>query len=205
MFELPIPKTDRDVPTQYEYDYWKSREKRIFYVDDNLIDAEESIALEISKSIINLNFEEKDIVKDDLKPIYVFINTCGGDAFTSNCLCDVIKASRIPVITVAMGKAMSAGFDIFISGHKKYAFPHSQLLVHSGSAEFGGTAEQMAEFQKNYKKMLEESKKYVLANTEIPESVFSKNSKKDWYLTSDELVKYKVVDGLITDLSVLFE
>ena len=50
-------------------------------------------------------------------------------------------SSRIPIITVAMGAAMSAGFIIFLSGHKKYAFKHSQLLVHSGSAGFHGTAE----------------------------------------------------------------
>ena len=193
-----------EIPTPCEYDYWKLREKRIFYIDDSFIDPDDSIALELSKTIINLNFEEMGIAKDELKPIYLFVHTGGGDTFSSNALCDVIKASRIPIITIAMGKTMSAGFDIFIAGHKKYAFPHSQLLVHSGSAEFGGTAEQMADFSKNYKKMLEESKRYVLENTEIPESVFNKNSKRDWYLTSEELIKYKVVDGLITDLSTLF-
>lgn len=204
---IALPKLGKtsEIPEPYEYDYWKLREKRIFYIDDSFIDPDDSIALALSKSIINLNFEEISIAKDELKPIYLFIHTCGGDAYSSNALCDVIKASRIPIITVAMGRTLSAGFDIFIAGHKKYAFPHSQLLVHSGNAEFGGTAEQMAEFQKNYKKMQEESKKYILENTEIPETVFNKNSKKDWYLTSEELIKYKVVDGIITDLSTLFE
>ena len=47
---------------------------------------------------------------------------------------------------------MSAGFLIFLSGKKRYAFSHTSMLVHSGSAAFQGTAEQIEEAQKNYKK-----------------------------------------------------
>ena len=161
--------------------------------------------LELSKTIMRLNFEEKDIPKDELKPIYILIHCFGGDLEQSNFMCDLIKSSRIPIITVAMGAAMSAGFLIFISGHKRYAFPHSQLLVHSGSAQLAGTAEQIEEAQKNYKKTLDEMKKYILENTQIDEKTFNSNRKKDWYLTAEELIKYNVVDGLITDLSTLFE
>jgi ATP-dependent protease ClpP protease subunit len=48
-------------------------------------------------------------------------------------------------------------------------------------------------------------KKYILENTEIDEKTFNKNRSKDWYLSADELVKYKVVDELITDISTLFQ
>ena len=73
--------------------------------------------------------------------------------------------------------------------------------MHSGSAGFQGTAEQIEEAQKNYKKQLSEMKSYILTRTNIDEKVFNKNKAKDWYLTAEELEKYSVVDKLITDFS----
>ena len=70
--------------------------------------------------------EEKDIPKEELKPIRLMIHSYGGDLEQSFYFADLCMSSRIPIITVAMGAAMSAGFIIFLSGHKKYAFKHSQ-------------------------------------------------------------------------------
>ena len=170
-----------------------------------MIDEETNELIDLSKVIIRMNFDERDIPEDELEPIYIFLDTPGGDLTSSNFFCDLIKSSRIPIYTVAMGMAMSAGFLIFISGKKRFAFPHSQLLVHSGSAQLAGTAEQIEEAQKNYKKTLDDMKKYILENTEIDEKIFNRNRSKDWYLSSDELVKYKVVDELITDINTLFD
>lgn len=178
-----------------EYTYWKALENRTFYIDYEI---DESYSLvELSKILIQMNMEEKDIPKEELKPIYLYIHSYGGDLEQAFYFCDLVLSSRIPIVTVAMGAAMSAGFLIFCAGHKRYAFKHSQLLVHSGSAGFQGTAEQIEEAQKNYKKQLNEMKTYILGRTNIDEKVFNKNKAKDWYLTSDELVKYNVVDKLV--------
>ena len=40
-------------------------------------------------------------------------------------------------------------------------------------------------------------KEYILLRTNIDEKTFNKNKSKDWYLTSEELVKFNVVDKLI--------
>jgi ATP-dependent Clp protease protease subunit len=191
-----------DFPSPEEYTYWKSRKERTFYIDYEIED--DYSLIELSKIIIQMNIEEKDIPKEELKPIRLMIHSYGGDLEQSFYFADLCMSSRIPIITVAMGAAMSAGFIIFLSGHKKYAFKHSQLLVHSGSAGFQGTAEQIEEAQKNYKKQLNEMKTYVLERTQIDEKVFNKNKSKDWYLTSDELVKYHVVDSLITNIEEIF-
>lgn len=103
-----------------------------------------------------------------------------------------------------MGVAMSAGFLIFLSGHKRYAFKHTQMLVHSGSAAFQGTAEQIEDAQKKYKKQVDAMREYILRKTQIPESLFNKNKNRDWYLTATELQKYDIVDEIITDLSIIF-
>ena len=123
------------------YTYWKARENRTFYIDYELDECYDLINL--GKIIIQMNMEEKNIPKEELKPIYLWIHSYGGDLEQANAMIDIIAASRIPVVTIAMGVAMSAGFMIFLSGHKRYAFKHSNLMVHEGSAAFSGTAEQI--------------------------------------------------------------
>lgn len=77
------------------------------------------------------------------------------------------------------------------------------MLIHEGSAAFQGTAGQVEDAQKSYKKQVEEMKRYILDKTSIDEKTFNRNKNKDWYLTVEELVKYNIVDEIITDISVI--
>ncbi len=190
-----------DLPAPETYTYWKDRNNRTFYIDYE-IDEDYSL-LELAKVIIQMNIEEKDVRTEDLKPIRLFIHSYGGRLEQANFFCDLIQASRIPVITIAMGVAMSAGFLIFLSGRKRYAFSHTQMLTHEGNAAFQGTAGQVEDAQKSYKKQIEEMKRYILDKTSIDEKTFNRNKNKDWYLTAEELVKYNIVDEIITDISVI--
>lgn len=173
-----------------EYTYWKARENRTFYIDYEI--DEYYNLVELGKVIIQMNMEEKDIQKEELKPIYLWIYSYGGDLDQCNGLLDIIAASRIPIVTISMGVCMSAGFMLFLAGHRRYAFKHSNMMVHEGSAAFSGTAEQIEEAQKNYKKQINAMKEYILSRTEMDEKTFNKNKSKDWYLTVDELEKFKV-------------
>lgn len=190
--------SNKDVLTPAEYNYWTSRRNRTFYID---FEVDETYKLmEIAKVIIQINMSEINIPKENLKPIYLFVHSYGGDIEQANFFCDLVMSSRVPIITIGMGVAMSAGFLILISGQKRYAFKHCQMLIHSGSAGFSGTAEQVEEMQKNYKKQINEMKEYILERTSIDEKTFNKNKNKDWYLTSKELIDYHVVDALIENI-----
>ena len=190
--------SNKDVLTPEEYNYWTSRQNRTFYIDFEVDETYE--LMEIAKVIIQINMSEINIPKENLKPIYLFVHSYGGDIEQANFFCDLVMSSRGPIITIGMGVAMSAGFLILISGQKRYAFKHCQMLIHSGSAGFSGTAEQVEEMQKNYKKQINEMKEYILERTSIDEKTFNKNKNKDWYLTSKELIDYHVVDALIENI-----
>jgi ATP-dependent protease ClpP protease subunit len=86
-----------------------------------------------------------------------------------------------------------------VAGKKRFAFNHSSLLIHSGSAQLQGTAEQINESAKKYKDQIAQMKDYILERTEIPEKVFNKNKKDDWYLTTKEIKDYKIAD-IVTSL-----
>lgn len=173
-----------------QYTYWKARENRTFYIDYEIDEMYNLV--ELGKIIIQMNMEEINVPKEELKPIYLWVYSYGGDLDQCNGLLDIIAASRIPIITISMGVCMSAGFMLFLAGHRRYAFSHANMMVHEGSAAFSGTAEQIEEAQKNYKKQINEMKEYILSRTEMDEKTFNKNKSKDWYLTVDELEKFKV-------------
>lgn len=195
--EIPSELTDLKLPDRYEYAYWEGRKNRTFFIDYEIEGDYELV--ELAKTIILMNMEEKDIPKDELKPIRLFIHSFGGDVYQADSFADLVLSSRIPIYTIAMGVAMSSGFTIFLAGHKRYMFRHAQLLVHQGYAQFSGSADEIEQAQLNYKKQLESSKRYVLDRTGIDEKIFNKNQKKDWYLTAEEVEKYKIA-RVITNL-----
>ena len=66
-----------EIPTPEEYTYWKSRADRTFYIDYEIED--DYSLIELSKIIIQMNIEEKDVPKEELKPIRLMIHSYGGD------------------------------------------------------------------------------------------------------------------------------
>lgn len=210
-FALPMlgDYKDNPYPMPEDYNYWKSRSDRTFFIDYEIGEdypdgSKDTRLVELCKTIIQMNMDEKDIPQEELKPIYIYIYTYGGDMAEAEALCDICLASRIPIVTIGMGVSMSAGFLILLAGHRRYAFKHCQMLVHSGSAGFQGTAEQIEEAQRNYKKQLAEVKDYILSRTEIDEKVFNRNKSKDWYLKKEEVIQYKVIDKYIDSFEDIF-
>ena len=157
--------------------------------------------MELSKAIVEFNARERNVPMDELKPIQVWIMCYGGDIHQARFFCDLCECSRIPIITVATGAAMSAGLLILLAGKRRYAFKQSEAMIHQGSAVFSGSAQELEMAQDSYKKQLKAMKDYILAHTKISESMFKKQEKKDWYVRGQELVELGIVDKVITDFS----
>ena len=184
---IPISLKEASLPDPDEVTYWKSRLNRTFYIDYYL--DEDYRAIELAKIIVQMNAEEKDIPTESLKPIYLWIFSGGGDGTQCTALCDVIEASRIPIVTVNMGIAMSSGFLIFLAGKRRYCLPQGCFLVHGGFVQLQGTPEQVSEAHKSYQKELKRMKDYVISHTSIDEKLFNKNKAKDWYIEGREEIE----------------
>ena len=144
----------------------------------------------------NRRDEEEGLNIEERKPIKIYIDSCGGsltDAFT---IIDSIRMSKTPVITIATGCAYSAGFFIFISGHKRIAYPHASFLYHEGSATNGGTAGQFRNFADFYDIQLTQLKQIVLDYTDIDEDEYNKHKKDDWWMTAEDAINYGIADKI---------
>ena len=147
----------------------------------------------------NRRDEEEGLNIEERKPIKIYIDSCGGsltDAFT---IIDSIRMSKTPVITIATGCAYSAGFFIFISGHKRIAYPHASFLYHEGSATNGGTASQFRNFADFYDIQLTQLKQIVLDYTDIDEDEYNKHKKDDWWMTAEDAINYGIADEIVEE------
>lgn len=167
---------------------------RHLYVDD----IESGIGSTIDSMIRfwNRRDEEEGLDIEEREPIKIYIDSCGGsltDAFT---IIDAIRMSKTPVITIATGCAYSAGFFIFISGHKRIAYPHASFLYHEGSATNGGTAGQFRNFADFYDIQLTQLKQIVLDYTDVDEDEYNKHKKDDWWMTAEDALNYGMADKI---------
>lgn len=128
------------------------------------------------------------------KPITLFINSYGGDLVAAFSIIDSIRLSKTPVITVNIGAAYSAGFFIFINGHKRIAYKNSSFLFHEGSAGTSGDAHKFRNFSDFYQKQLDRLKDIILDKTKFTEEEYQSFKKDDYWLMADEALKYGVCD-----------
>lgn len=183
-------------------EYYKGLEERTIWID---YDIDESL-LEVAKQIIRINREDakNHIPVEKRKPIKLLIYTYGGDCGAMFALIDAIEMSKTPVYTYNMGKALSAGFQILISGHKRFCVSHSTALYHSGSGGTMGTYEQTEAQMNEYKRLVALMQENCLSKTRIDKKLFAKNKAKDWFMSSKEQLEYGVVDAIITDIDEIY-
>ena len=189
IYDIMIPEEIKNcsLPSPEELEYFRLEKQRCFFIDYEIEDDYKCV--ELIKTIIRMNLEEKDIPKEQLQPITLYVFSYGGSLDQATALCDIIEASRIPIITVCLGVAMSAGFLIFLAGKRRYAMKQSCFLAHQGNASFEGTADMIQQAQNNYKKQLKQMKDYILSHTNINERLFNRNKSKDWYITANESIE----------------
>src|SRR5215831_4775968 len=80
--------------------------------------------------------------EDPRAPISLYINSPGGSVSAGLAIYDTMRLIPNDVSTLAMGLAASMGQFLLTGGTpgKRFCLPHAQILMHQGSAGFGGTA-----------------------------------------------------------------
>jgi ATP-dependent Clp protease protease subunit len=161
----------------------------------------------ISQSIIEINEDDRELEKiyaiHDIdyvaKPIKLYIDSYGGYVYQCFGLLGIMKASETPVHTIVTGCAMSCGFLISVSGHKRFGYPKATYMYHQVSSVAVGKVKDLEEDvieTKRLQKMIED---VTIENTKITEKKLEKiyKTKKDWFMDSEEALKLKVIDEIL--------
>ncbi len=143
-----------------------------------------------------LHLESEDPEKD----INLYINSPGGDITALFAIYDTMQYIKPDVSTIVMGQAASAAAVLLLAGTKgkRYALPHSRVLLHQPHGGAQGQAvdiEIQAKEIIRYRRLLDE---IIALHTGQPLEKVSKDTDRDFILTAEEAVAYGVVDEVIT-------
>ena len=199
---LAIPESieNLQLPSPELLSYYQDESNRTFWIDGEI----DGNLTEFSKLIIKYNKEDKGQPIEERKPINIFITSTGGNLDETLAFIGLIGISKTPVYTIDAGWAYSAAGLILMAGHKRFALPNTECLIHSGSGSLGGSFEQTTEQMKNYKALIDKMREFILSHTTIDAKLFKKQSAKDWYINTEEMLKYGIVDAIVDDLDILF-
>ena len=152
----------------------------------------------IMAQLLHLESEDPD------KDINLYINSPGGDITALFAIYDTMQYIKPDVSTIVMGQAASAAAVLLLAGTKgkRYALPHSRVLLHQPHGGAQGQAvdiEIQAKEMTRYRKLLEE---LIAEHTGQPLDKVAKDTDRDYILTAEEAVEYGVIDEVITSRKI---
>ncbi len=134
--------------------------------------------------------------EDANKDIFLYINSPGGSVDSGMAIYDTMQWISNDVATVAMGLAASMGQFLLSSGAhgKRFALPHSRIMMHQPSGGLGGTAsdiriqaEQSQHIKKTMGRLIAEHTGQTVEQIEI-------DSDRDRWFTAEEALAYGFID-----------
>ena len=138
--------------------------------------------------------EYKDWVRE---PIMLFINSNGGNAYDAFALADVIRKSKTPVHTIALGWCMSAGFLIYLFGHKRLMSEYATLMYHDVATSTHGKSEQVKQELSEMKRLADMMNRIIVHTSKVGLKTLEDyiNRKAEWYIDADTALDLELCDG----------
>ena len=137
--------------------------------------------------------------EDPGKDIQLYINSPGGSVTAGMAIYDTMQYIKCDVSTICLGMAASMGAFLLAGGAKgkRFARPHSTIMIHqpSGGAQGQATEIQIvADHIAQTKRTLNE---LLAANTGQPIEVVERDTDRDNYMTAEEAKAYGLIDGVV--------
>ncbi|EPP34812.1 clp protease family protein [Chlamydia ibidis] len=138
--------------------------------------------------------------EDPKKDIQIFINSPGGYITAGLAIYDTIRFLGCDVNTYCIGQAASMGALLLSAGTKgkRYALPHSRMMIHQPSGGIIGTS---ADIQLQAAEIL--TLKKHLANilsecTGQPVEKIIEDSERDFFMGAEEAISYGLIDKVVS-------
>ena len=135
----------------------------------------------------------------DYIPIYLFINSEGGDYFAGLSAMDHIKNMNYPIYTVIDGMVASAATFISLAGTKRFMHNSSWVLIHQIRTWFNSgmyTHELLKDEMENSNNIMKSLHTMYSQNTNIPKKNLDMFFKHDIYIDSAQALKYGIIDDI---------
>ena len=170
------------------YDIWsRLLKERIIFLGTPV---EDDMANLIIAQLLFLDSEDPE------KPISLYINCPGGVVTAGLAIYDTMQYVRAPVNTICTGIAMSMGAVLLAAGAagKRFALPHSRIMIHQGSGGFRGNTPDVFIQVKEMEQLVKTTQELLAAHTGQPIDKIMKDTDRDLFLSPEEAVEYGIID-----------
>lgn len=191
------PSMHGDPPNPFQKDTGiEVEENRIYFYSD----VGEKEALELNKIIRHLDLEMDFLAKrlglPESPPIKLYIHSPGGSFFSALSIVDTIKSCKCPIYTYIDGFAASAATLISVVGKKRYATPHSFMLIHQQRMIWEGKHADFIDEIENQKHVTETIQKIYLDHTKMKEKELQSILKRELHMPASECLKLGLIDEI---------
>lgn len=200
VFALHENLANMQLPDPELLQYYRDDARRIYWLDDEITQADDIFI----KRLIDWNQEDAGIPKEERTPVYLIIDTPGGDLYVTLAIIDAIMASETPVIGVVTGTAYSGGFYLLLACDKRLGTKHSSYMMHRGSGEINAPDQMAAEMaMRQWSSQVDALKNFVVERTSMLMKDVRKALQTDTYYSADKALDKGILTGIISSLSEL--
>lgn len=171
--------------------YSRLLKERIIFLGTPVTD---DVANLIIAQILFLESEDPD------KDIHFYINTPGGLVTAGMAIYDTMQYVKPPISTLCIGQAASMGAVLLAAGTKgkRFALPHSRILIHQPMGGFQGPASDIEIHAREILRMREELNQVLAKHTGQPVERIREDTDRDFFMTGQQALEYGIVDEVIT-------
>ncbi len=137
---------------------------------------------------------------DPRADISLYINSPGGSVSAGLAIYDTMRLIPNDVSTLALGLAASMGQFLLCAGSpgKRFSLPHAQILMHQGSAGFGGTAADVEIYAAQLERTTELMLRLTSEHTGQPVERVRADSMRDRWFSPEEALEYGMIDQVVS-------
>ena len=154
---------------------------------------DDSVANVVIAQMLFLESENPD------KDIHLYINSPGGSVTAGMAIYDTMQYIKPDVSTICVGLAASMASILLMAGKKgkRYALPHSEVMIHQPLGGYEGQASDIAIHAKNILRIREEMYDVIVKHTGKDKETVAADTDRDNFLTAEEAQKYGIIDQVV--------
>jgi ATP-dependent Clp protease protease subunit len=171
--------------------YSRLLKDRIIFIGEQVEDSMSNI---IIAQMLFLESEDPD------KDINIYINSPGGSVTAGLAIYDTMQYIRPDVATICMGQTTSMAALLLASGTKgkRYALPHSRVMIHQPLGGAQGQATDIDIHAREILKIRDNLNAILAKHTGQDIARIRKDTERDFFMSSEEAKEYGIVDRVIS-------
>lgn len=133
------------------------------------------------------------------KDIHLYINSPGGVVTAGLSIYDTMQFIKPDVSTMCIGQAASMGALLLAGGAKgkRYALPHSRVMIHQPSGGAQGQASDIQIQAQEIMAMKEKLNRILSNHTGQPMDVIARDTDRDNFMSADQAREYGLIDQVL--------